>query len=368
MSKFYYIANVKPNKNKGGIPYKIYKQMTLLKNNGYFTKFIYLPDKSTTVGKIVSCFPLCSFKQNFDTLNKLDKNSKIYIRYDFCDYQIIKKLKKIKENDPATKVAIEIPTFPYDGENRSLKMKPLLIKDRFWRKQLYKYVDKIITFSNDDYIYGISTIKISNGVDTNRIKIRSPKKTDSINLVAVAHFGFWHGYDRMIEGLHKYYNGKGKKRNIKFYIVGYGDKKTENKYRELIKNYNLQDRVVLTGKKFGKDLDYYYDICDLGIDSMGRHRSSVYYNSSLKGKEYLAKGLPIVSGVKTELDSVKNFKYYLRVPANDTPVNIDNLLNFYDSIYKHKNKLKIAEDIRSFCVNNFDMDICFKKVIDWYKN
>lgn len=42
---------------------------------------------------------------------------------------------------------------------------------------------------------------------------------------------------------------------------------------------------------------------------MGRHRSGVSFNSSLKGKEYCAKGLIIVSGVKTELDLDGEFLY-----------------------------------------------------------
>ncbi|MFK5655764.1 hypothetical protein ACIA4K_04025 [Lactobacillus delbrueckii subsp. bulgaricus] len=68
-------------------------------------------------------------------------------------------------------------------------------------------------------------------------------------------------------------------------------------------------KVSMVGKKEKEELDYYYNICDIGIDSMGRHRSNVYYNSSLKGKEYLAKGLPIVLGVTTELDYIKDFRF-----------------------------------------------------------
>lgn len=364
----YYLANTKPNPQEGGIAYKIYKQLKIFNKNGLSTHFICIKNKTNFLEKVMASLPLGSFKLGLDNLDSIENYSDIYIRYFFSDYKLIKKLRIIKQRSPKSKIAIEIPTFPYDGENMLLKTRPAYWQDVIWRKQLYKYVDKIVTFSDDDYIFNIPTIKISNGVDTNKIHMRIPssQNNDVINMLAVAKFGFWHGYDRMIEGIHRYYTGNGKKRKIVFYIVGYGDKKVESQYQEMIEKYNLEDKVKLVGKKEGKDLDYYYNLCDIAIDSMGRHRSKVYYNSSLKGKEYLAKGLPIVSGVKTELDSMPNFKYYFRVPADDTPVNIEQLIHFFDSVYANQNKSKIVANIRSFCVNNFDITKCFEKVVKWY--
>lgn len=366
----YYLANTEPNPREGGIAYKIYKQLKIFKENDLNPHFLYINNKKNLFEKVLASSPLGSYKLGLDSLDNIKSCPNIYIRYFFSDYNLIRKLKKVKQRFPESKIAIEIPTFPYDGENMLLKTRPPYWQDIIWRKHLYKYVDRVVTFSDDKSIFNIPTINISNGVDTSKIHKRTPyiQNNDVINMLAVAKFGFWHGYDRMIEGLYHYYNEEKGKRKIVFYIVGYGDERVESQYHEMIKKYDLEDKVKLVGKKEGKELDYYYNLCDIAIDSMGRHRSKVYYNSSLKGKEYLAKGLPIVSGVRTELDSISNFKYYFRVPANDTPVDIEQLISFFDSIYKNQDKTKIVTNIRTFCVNNFDINKCFKKVINWYVN
>lgn len=366
-SKLYYLANTKPSKSDGGISYKIYRQINIMKKGGMDVKFCLVKNKTKFSQKVFASLPFCSFKYGLEELNNINEPCDFYIRYFFSDFVFINKLKLIKTKFPKSKIAVEIPTYPYDGEKMLSKRKPGYWKDQFWRRRLYRYVDKIITFSNDDYIFNIPTINISNGVDIQKISIRQPENSkESINLLAVAKFGFWHGYDRLIEGLYNYYRSPQKK-NVNFYIVGYGNKAIENEYRELIKRYKLQKHVFLLGKKTGAELDALYNKCDIGIDSMGRHRSHVFYNSSLKGKEYLAKGLPIVSGVQTELDSFKAFDYYLRVPADDSPIEIERIVSFYNKVYDGRSKSEVASLIRQFCEENFDIDKCFDKVIKWYK-
>jgi hypothetical protein len=72
-----------------------------------------------------------------------------------------------------------------------------------------------------------------------------------------------------------------------------------------LENLNIIKSYVPDSQRFEdvtSSLNDIYNISDIAIDSLGRHRSNVMYNSTLKGKEYCAKGLPIVSGVKTEFD------------------------------------------------------------------
>ena len=99
------------------------------------------------------------------------------------------------------------------------------------------------------------------------------------------------------------------------------------------------------------------------MDSMGRNRTNVFYNSTLKGKEYLAKGLPIISGVKTELDHM-DFPYYLRVPADDTPLDFARVIQFYHEIYDRKSEAEVAEEIRDFCRLHFEFRQTFQPVLD----
>ena len=100
---------------------------------------------------------------------------------------------------------------------------------------------------------------------------------------------------------------------------------------------------------------------------MGRHRSGVFYNSSLKGKEYCAKGLVIISGVKTELDDDPTVDFYYRIPANDEPVNIQDILVFYFQLMQKRCITDVQNGIMEYAEKNFDFFIAMKSVVDFIK-
>jgi len=94
----------------------------------------------------------------------------IYVRYPFSEPFFIRFLRECKER--GLKVLLEIPTYPYDEELSTFK----LFIDRAFRKRLHKYIDKVITFSNHREIFGIPTIRISNGIDIEEVKATSTSK------------------------------------------------------------------------------------------------------------------------------------------------------------------------------------------------
>lgn len=349
------------NDKSPGVSLKIRKQIELLRNNKFEVEIIN-PYTDKLWRKYVSLLPLVNINFNYDKLKAaLNDVFCIYIRYFLCDNSLIKVLKFIKKKYNI-KIIIEIPTFPYDNE--MCVCNPKLYKDKFTRTKLKNYVDKIITFSADKFIFGIPTLNISNGVDTNLIRKRTNiQNGKTINLIAVAYINYYHGFDRIIEGLYIYYNNGGKK-DFVIHIVGNGKKSIIHTYKEAIVKYGLQEHIILHGQKVGKELDELYNISTLAFDSLGRHRSGVFYNSSLKGKEYLAKGLPIISGVETELDKDDSFKYYLRVPADDSPIDFNNIMDFYTKVYDNENADKIINKIRSYCEEKYSINVTFQPIIN----
>jgi len=358
------------NQNESnGILKKIRSQIQTFENNNYEIDF-YNPyiNKNHKTRRILRRLPFYYLnKWNFDYSNIL-KYEFIYIRKAwFMDGDLIKFLNNVKSISKNIKIILEVPTYPYDNEGKMWHMIPLLVKDKYWRTRLSKYVDCIVTYSDDDQIFGIKTIKIPNAVDVKKIEQRNIVGSvlrDSINLVACSSLYYWHGYDRVIEGMKSYYRTKHESEPcVYFHIVGSGEE--EEKYKMMVKKYDLEDYVFLYGNLYGADLDNVYNKCDIGLDSMGRHRSGVLYNSSLKGKEYCAKGLPIVSGVKTELDKDKDFKFYYRVPANDEEINIKDIVNFYYEIYRDKDATEVRDEIRNYALNHFDFAVAMKPIFDY---
>ncbi len=349
-------------KSISGIEKKIYYQIQTLKDYGYDMIF-YNPyiKRNHSIEKFLRRMPFHYLKKwdfDYTIVEKLDF---VYIRKMwFMDGDIILFLKKVKQLNPNIKICLEIPTYPYDKEGKKWDMIPLKIKDRKWRKYLKNFVDRIITYSNDDMIFGIQTIKISNAIsfsDTQRTKNNVPDNV--INMIACGNLYYWHGFDRAIEGLAEYYQSNYDK-ELNLYIVGDGAEYIT--YKQLIEKYHLQNHIFLIGSKYGKELDEIYDKCSVGLDSMGRHRSNVFFNSSLKGKEYCAKGLVIISGVETELDYDKDYPYYYRVEADNTPVDFEKFLKFYNRLIRKEEIEEIQNKIILYAKEKFDFKVAMNPV------
>jgi len=346
-----------------GVVKKINSQINVFNKNDFKINLYNYSQNTNLITKVFKLLPI-DFVTKTDYQDCFNNKDFFYIRRMPFNSKFIKLLKKIKKNNPNSKILLELPTYPYENENsRKLLFLFVKLKDKYYRKKLKKFVDRIITYSNDQRIFDIQTLQISNGVGMSNIRtVKNTKINNSIEVIAVAMMAYWHGYDRFIEGLGNYYKNGGE-RLINLHIVG--DGKVIPYYKKLVKNYNIQNRVFFHGKKFGNELNELYDEADIALDALGRHRSNVSYNSSLKGKEYAAKGLPIISGVKTELDYDDSFNYYLRFPANEDSIDMEKVIKFYDQIYKRYNRDKVIQEIRDYAETHFNIEVCMKPILNY---
>ncbi len=102
-----------------------------------------------------------------------------------------------------------------------------------------------------------------------------------------------------------------------------------------------------------------FDKCEIGISSLANKEIGVTCSSTLKSKEYLAKGLPIISDTMLDVFVNQN-KYFFYILKND--FNINELINFYDSVYTARDKQTIIDDIRTFAEQTCDMYKVFSEV------
>lgn len=348
-----------------GILEKINKQIYEFEKNGFhITKHI--NGKRNIFHLFKNLVPLFS-EQYFNT-NDIEWNhfDFAYIRKGaVLDKSVIDLAKKAKMSNPAIKIILEIPTYPYIDEFNGLVKVDILMKEKRWTKELVKYIDKIVTYSDDKQIYGIDCINISNAYEFSdqMLKDESGEKS-SIELIGVATLCFYHGYDRLIEGLKEYYANGRNEREVKFTLVGDGP--VLKNYQKMVTDYQLEQVVDLMGRQEFSELDAYYSAANIGVDSLARHRSGVTYNSSLKGKEYLAKGLPIISGVETDLDN-KQLPFYYRVPSDETPIQIADIVTWYEHLLEGKTKSQLSEEIHHYGKENFTFSKTFSPVIDYLK-
>ncbi|MDD2250510.1 MAG: glycosyltransferase [Tissierellia bacterium] len=261
----------------------------------------------------------------------------LYIRsYHNATPFLISALKTLKKN--GIKILLEIPTYPYDGEYRNSRIKKRyqLFIDKCFRHSLSKQVTRIVTFSPYDTIFSTPTIRISNGIDFESTPLRQkPQNKTQIRLLGVAEIHSWHGFDRLIAGMANYFQ-LSPSIQVYFDIVGYGDERIIESLKSMIKSYYLETFVTFHGPKFGKELDVFFNNSDIGVASLARHRSNITYIKTLKNREYAARGIPFIY---SEIDEdFEGMPYVMKVPADESPINIESLIEFY-----YKNTLDPSE-------------------------
>lgn len=244
----------------------------------------------------------------------------------------IKMFKAFKQT--GIKSVIEIPTYPYDQEyNDAGRIGKLeLAIDKLFRKQLAKQTDAIVTFTQEKEIFGQCTIRISNGIELEAIPLRGEKekvKSEELNFIGVAEVHYWHGFDRFVAGIGEYYKNGGT-REIKFHIVGGVADGDMTVFTELIDKYDIKDKVIFHGQKFGDELNALFADADFGVASLGRHRSGITYIKTLKNREYAARGLGFIYS-ETD-DDFEEKPYILKAPADETPVNVGQVIDFVDHL------------------------------------
>lgn len=288
-----------------------------------------------------------------------------YIRYGFSDGVFITMLRAIKSSGAST--ILEIPTYPYDRDfyqDRILHrmiMRPL---DFHYRKKLCRYVDRIATFSEDRQIFGIPCIHIVNGICMDGIPARKPvPHEDAVHLIGVASMRNFHGYDRMISGLSEYYRNGGE-RKIVFHVVGDGPELP--KYKDMVEKYSLQSHVIFHGPRFGKELDELFNLGDVAVMSLGLHRLNISLSSSLKSREYAARGIPMISSCKIDVVP-DDFPYLLSVPADESPVDISEVLKFYDKVYKAEPVETVIQKMRAFALLHVDMENTMQPILQEFE-
>ncbi|EOK98682.1 glycosyltransferase [Enterococcus faecium] len=363
-------------RNKGnkadGVEKKIQSQIAAFEKKNIKMDILYENYKDYPFSRLLKYVPIFSKQLNISDIEKLGKYDFIYMRKPIIDFNLIILLKRIKKLSPTTTCIMEIPTYPYDKEFQvKFTQRYLGMKDKFWRQYLNKSLDYIVTYSNDAKIFDIPTIRVSNAADYENIKQKTSKfNTDnSITMTAIANFQSFHGYDRLIKGIAQYYS-EGGDWAIRLNLIGNGNTTVLNSYKSMISNSNLEGIIKVLPGMDSQELDTVFDTTDLAVDTLARFRSGVYYNSTLKGKEYLARGIPIISGVETELDNFENYEYYFRVPADESSINISDILDFYTKVILQSNKTdkEVIQFIREFGKKNFNFDKMLEPVINKIKS
>lgn len=201
-------------------------------------------------------------------------------------------------------------------------------------------------------------IQIINGdaVNARSFKLKSRFPSDEtfkfIFLKGASTNADFNGLDRIFNGLANY-NGNTK---IKFYLYG---KNLQNE-KVLVKKLNLSENVV-TGDFVGKsEIDELVEEMNIGIGALAVHRKGLTETTTIKTREYMARGLPFIYGHKDpDLSDRSELRdICLELNASDQALDFEMIIKWY----KHIELSTVSERMRKFAQENLDYKIKMNKV------
>lgn len=174
----------------------------------------------------------------------------------------------------------------------------------------------------------IPTYTLTNSIDVDRYPLKSPghKDEDRVRLLYVgSHTADWQGLDRLLKGMAAYRGDT----QLVLHVAGNMSTST----RCLIDTLGVGNHVHAHGYVEGKELDALFDTCDIAIGTLGMHRKNLTYGSTLKVREYMARGIPFMISYVDE-DLQPGLPYVYMAPADDSPLDMDGVIGFTRETYR----------------------------------
>ena len=301
-------------------------------------------------------------------LSKININeySYVYIRHFMTNPLFLFMLWKIKKRNPTVKIFLEIPTFPYKFANNNLGFvsKISQVIDSFCTPFFKIFIEKIITFSTDDVIFGIPTIKIDNGIDVEKNSVIVPQHSqqNTINLFGLANVQFWHGFDRILEGMKLYANQQNPTQTtIVFHIVGQSG--LINELKDKVQQLGLQSNVIFHGFLTGKELERMFAICQVGVSALAMYRVHLDNASPLKSREFVSRGLPFITAHEDE-GFPNNYPFILKFNNDDSAIDMHQVINFVNTLNNYPNYWQM---MHQYAKDNFTWESKLKTVVDKFR-
>lgn len=341
-----------------GIKKKIRGQLTALDKNGIQAECVFrklfmnqLVDASLT--QKIEYHVTFTETEYYEYIYQLLTNRKIdilYIRHMLATEDEILFFRKIKETTDI-RVYLDIPTYPYDDVYRKGWMGSYRLgEDSYWSDYYRSYVDQIITYGDEDRIFHMKPIHLTNGIDRNSICTGTRKKeAGEFRFLCVSTLARWHGYERVLYGMAEY-KKHGDKR-VLFDLVGDGLEK--ERLMAISKELGLEEDVTFHGIiEDENELQALYSNADVGVAGLAPFRIGVYdCGGGIKNQEYVARGLPFIIAISDQRYEKESFMKC--VGNTDEPICIDEVIRFIEGLdmeserkrMKHIAETKLVWDV-----------------------
>ena len=368
--KIMYLTMALPDETSG-VYKKIMAQVSAFVEFGHECRVFFVTDKEESKYYSNNGIQDIGFQEVLPIVSRyLEECDFCYARFELLRHKYYKRVLDIC-SEYKVKVVFEIPTFPPYQESVARGKSKLkdgnlfgaiktFIGAWFVQRDMYKMarMARLVCIVADDYKFkGTKTIRIENGIDLCKNPYVEHLDTTEINIIAVSNFAVWNGYDRAIKGL-KNYTEKNPKHKIRLIFVGPLENAPE--LRKMVNDYQLEKYITFTGALSGEKLDEQYAHSNIALGALGNHRRKVFANSSLKAKEYAARGMLMVLSDAEGIEKFILDRSFL-VRSDETPIDFEAVVSWYESLAE---KEKFRREIHGFAEANYSWSKQIEKILN----
>lgn len=347
-----------------GVARKVRAQMRTLENNGLRCDIATYKTPTSFIPRLIHWLPFLPSLEQWPDVGEVASRDFLYIRRPQTTKGFLRFLEKVRKANPNIIIILEIPTYPYDNEVTTLTSKVTIAKDRKYRPLLKNYLDRIADLTGQSEIFNIRTLPIHNGIEITNVTTRIPSfDKKEIHILAASWFQKWHGCDRMINGLKVYYANGTVPIPVILHVAGEGPE--IDHLHQLADDEDVKDAVIFHGMMDADGLAGLYDACTLAVECLGTHRKGLTLSSSLKSREYLAKGMPFIYSGEIDVFTDRWIDFCMQVPSDESPIDISSIVRFHNELYERYGEELLIDKIRAFAEETVSMDKAFSSVIQY---
>lgn len=207
----------------------------------------------------------------------------------------------------------------------------------------------------------VPSLTLTNSIDVEQYPLKRATTTNpkSLRLLYVgSHTADWQGIDRVLKGMARY-RGDVK---IELHIAG----NLTDSFRELMKSLAVENQVIPHGYLTGEELDREFDLSDIAIGTLGIHRKKLSSGSTLKVREYMARGIPFMISYADE-DISSDPPFIFKAPADESLIDMDEVIRFTrDLSFRFGNDA--PRMMRDYALEYMDYRAKMIKLIDFIKS
>jgi glycosyltransferase involved in cell wall biosynthesis len=224
-----------------------------------------------------------------------------------------------------------------------------------------QYLDNQISYLNRNIRNKKYFLLNGNGIDTSIFSVRKNSYFDgqTLKLLFVGGGFKYQGLHRLLISMEDYYKTNPRVRVI-VHFAGISQEKTY--LVKFLKHPKVRESVVFHGFLSPDEIDHIANECHIAVNSLSVHLIGQKVTSTLKSREYFARGIPFVTSSFDDDFDDRN-PYIVKVSGDDNPFDIRELINF---AYKLNTDPAHPQKMRQYAIAHLDWSVKMKKLLTFW--